>query len=121
MASLYCSLETRPFLALLRGLNKRLFQDNSNDMTIEFLYSELYAGVDGDAGIAQIRSYEDILARAAAENWDVARLEAEATKLGGISAEQLGVLLAYWGSERLTVGSPLMLTSSFHCVIIAFP
>jgi hypothetical protein len=109
MASLYCSLEARPFLALLRGLNKRLFQDNSEDITIEYLNSELYAGVDGDAGLAQIRSYEDVLSRAAAENWDVARLEGEATGLGGITAEQLRDLLAYWGSERLAVRSNLIL------------
>ncbi len=110
MASLKCSLESRAFLALIRGLSKRLFHDDS-DITLEYLYNELYSSSSDTAedAMSQIRSYEDILLRAATENWDLPRLDTEAHLLGGITPDQLSGLLTYWGSERTGVSVMMQL------------
>ena len=60
--SLACSLEGRAFQALLNGLSKKMFHDDSS-ITYDYLIEQLFAGKDLEPAeiMAQIKIFEKVL------------------------------------------------------------
>ena len=101
MASLVCNLGAKQFQALISGLSKFLYFDESSTYTPQYFRETLF-GNSGDIDIDNILNFfKQLITKSAENNWDVSQVEEKLNKLeGDISADQKNVFIFFWTNER---------------------
>jgi hypothetical protein len=104
MDTVICSLEGRPFQALLNGLSKKNFEMDET-ITYEYLMEKLYGGLEMEqlVMLAQIKSVEKLLRNAAENYWDQSTFE-EILQSTQITSQQHRIFVTFWMNEREKVG-----------------
>jgi hypothetical protein len=134
MDALKCSLDSRAFLALLKGLSRALFHGETA-ITYEFLAEQVYGvpASDHDEVLHEIRMFESVrlgcrslhklfliskyystvlsiahtiqlMKKASVEYWDSPKLQSMLLS-SSLSEELAGLLVSFWSSEREKVSA----------------
>jgi len=111
------SLPATSFRALLSGLAKRLFYGEAaltNESLVERLWgSSGEGGVDTVAALAEVQTWEEFLSGAAANSWDVGKVEEVLLKTS-VSADHVKVFATFWNAEREKIHTALVRTSNWN-------
>lgn len=110
-------LDVQSFQALLQGLTRRAFYDespHSAETEIDALQQLWGDGVQEDVWRADMQTVEAVLLGAAQNHWDVAKLEEVLRSMSLLSAESILVFCAFWGQEREKVHQLLVKRSTWN-------
>ena len=100
MSKLVCLLEAKKFQALINGLSKSLYFNESSIFTQQYFHETLFG--NGDVDIVGIISFfKQLIAKFAENNWDVSQVEENLTQLEEeITSDQRNVFIYFWSNEH---------------------
>jgi len=111
------TLPPTTFRTLLSGLAKRLFYGEaalSNEGLVERLWGTSgEGGFDTVAALAEVQTWEEFLSGAAANSWDVGRVEEVLNKIS-VSGDHVKVFAAFWNTEREKIHAALVRSSNWN-------
>ncbi len=101
MSKLVVNLEPKKVQALIMGISKSLFFDESATYTQQYFRETLF-GNNGDVDVSSIIDfYKNIITKCAENNWDVSQVEESLADLAEeVSSDQKNVFIFFWTNEK---------------------